>query len=136
MAAMHTGTAEEDAGKFRLSSIDDWIHGPALRFHLFSRHDVGRKEFLQMATDRGRREGIIMIRPSRSWIGYEYVGVANTKDGLEPERSFHVVVIPMQQGGKRLRGIILLATVCRWGCSSNFFVEECLAIRFVCEVGV
>ena len=99
MAAMHTGTAEEDAGKFRLSSIDDLIHGPALWFHLFSWHDVGRKEFLQIATDRGR-EGIIMIRPSHLWIDYEYEGVANTKDGSGPERSFHVVVIPMQQEGK------------------------------------
>lgn len=136
MAAMHTGTAEEDAGKFKLSSIDDWIHGPALWFHLSSRHDVGRKVFLQTTTDRGRGEGIIMIRLPHLWIGYAYEGVANTKNGSGPKRSSRVIVILIQQGSKRLRGTVSLGAVCRWGYSSNFVGEECLGNRLGCEVGL
>ena len=134
MAAMVTGAAEEDAGKFRLSSLDNWIHGPALWFHLW--HDVECKEFPQMATDRGRVEGIIIIRWSHPWIGYQHEGVANIKDGLGPERSFRVVVISVQHEGKRLRGIVLLGAACRWGCSSNFVGEECFPNRLGCEVRV
>lgn len=98
MAAVHTGAAEEDAGKFRFSSIEDWIQGLASWFHLSSRHDVEHEEFRRMATDLCRGAGIIMIRCLHSWIGYDHEGVARTKDGSGPKRSFYVVVMLIHQG--------------------------------------
>lgn len=125
MAAMHTGTLEEDGGNLILSSIDDQTHGPVLWFHLSSRHNVGCKEFLQMATDRGKGERIIMIHRSRLWIGYKHEGV--TKDGFGRERLFHMVVIPIQQECKQLQGVILLGDVCLWRNLSSFVEEECFS---------
>lgn len=120
MAAVHTGAAD--------SSMDDGIQGLASWLRLSGRHDVEHEEFHRMATDRCRRAGIVMILRLHSWIGYNHGGgVAHSK----------VVVMPIHQGGERLRRAVLLNTVCRRTCSSNALGEEGLANRLGCElVGV